>query len=137
MDCSRRVPRSSVLPRLRGPPACPTKQPRQSSAPWASFRPRTIHRTSRQIRPPTPRPHPASAQSAAVIDRGAIARGATSAGNLQLIVDRFHLPIRAQQVAGPKSVLYGIVAPAAEKVRTDVPFCLVAITHEPMVSAVV
>src|SRR5215213_4244620 len=61
----------------------------------------------------------------------------TSAGNLALLMNRFHLPIGAQQISGPKSVLRSIVTPKAEEVGADVPLDPMAITHEPMVSAVI
>jgi hypothetical protein len=48
-----------------------------------------------------------------------------------------NLPVRAEQIAIPKTVFCGVVAPTAEKVRADVPFGFVAITHKPMVGAVV
>src|SRR5436190_23098268 len=64
-------------------------------------------------------------------------RDETSAGNLRLVVNRFHLLIGAQQISVPSPIFSRILLPTTEKLRADVPLCVMAIAHKPVVGAVI
>src|SRR2546421_9248154 len=63
-------------------------------------------------------------------------RDETSAGNLRLVVNRFHLLIGAQQISVPSPIFSRILLPTTEKLRADVPLCVMANAHKPVVSVI-